>query len=228
MSGRLVALEGPSGAGKSRAVGEVANRGDVTGLPEAYDRIRPRPALSWSSDEELLRLELRLLREDARRYREARALVRRGKIVLADTGFLGPLTYTAGLVRRGLAGPRVLRALVETAGRWADAGRWGLPDAILYLRTSPSDRRRRALADARGHPPSEQARHQQIAAEESRFYRTVVRPLYGPRFRVVSGEGPPDLVAARVGRALARTRPRARLPSPKRVLRGLDPREGVS
>lgn len=222
MTGWLVAVEGPSGAGKSRTVREAARRLVGVALPEAYDRIRPRPSLTWTTDTQLLRLEERLLREDACRYQEGRRLADTGAIVLADTGFLGPLTYTAGLVRHGLASPPTLGKLVRTGRAWHDEGRWSLPDAVLYVRTPASERRRRAGGDPRGHPPRLQARHQLIAEDEQRFYRTVVAPQFGARFRFVSGSGPPEVVVRHLVHALARSRAPARRPSLGRVLRAIE------
>ena len=228
MTGWLVAVEGPSGAGKSRAVRGTARRLGAYAIPEAFDRLRPRPRLTWTTEAGLLRLERRLLREDARRYREGRRLAESGATVLADTGFLGPLTYTEGLVRRGLASRLVLRELVRTARSWSDEERWGLPDAVLYLRTPLHERRRRAAHDPRGHPSPLQARHQLIAEEERRFYRTVVAPQLGGRFRFVSGAGSPEEVDRRLGQALARSRTPARRPSLERILTAIGRPPGVS
>jgi hypothetical protein len=227
MSGWLVAVEGPSGAGKSRTVREAVHLFGVLALPEAYDRIRPRPSLTWKTSADLLRLERRLLREDATRFRVGRHLANDGATVLADTGFLGPLTYTAGLVRLGLAPPSVLADLARTARTWSVEGRWGLPDAVLYLRTPRTVRQRRAARDPRGHPSSLQTRHQAVAAEELRLYRTVLAPAMGPGLRFVSGEGSPEEVARRLVLALERTRIRARRPSLERLLQGIERRGTV-
>lgn len=177
-------------------------------LTEAYDRLRPRPALTWRGPAALLRLERRLLGEEARRYREARELAEAGVLVLADTGFLGPLTYTRALVARGAAPHRLLARLVDDARELAEQGRWGLPDAFVYLVTPSAERHRRAARDPLGHPPSLQPRHQAAGAAEARFYRATVAPAFGARFRFVSGDGAPSRVAARVRRAVAALRDR--------------------
>lgn len=204
MRGRVVAIEGPSAAGKTWAVRDVAPGLGAAPLAEAYDRLRPRPPLAWRTPGELLRTERRLLTEEARRYQEARELAEVGGLVLADTGFLGPLTYAGAVVAHGLVPRSVVVRLVEEARGLAATGRWGLPDAFVYLRTPPAERRRRAARDPRGHPGSLQRRHQLVGEAELRFYRSAVAPRFGPRFRFVSGDGAPALVAGRVRRAVGR------------------------
>ncbi|MGD0258059.1 MAG: hypothetical protein ABSB90_09325 [Thermoplasmata archaeon] len=227
MSGLLVAVDGPSASGKSRAVRAAALRLGADVLPEAYDRLRPRPSLSWDGIPQFLRLEGRLLREDARRFREGRARAAAGATVLADTGFLGPLTYTSGLVGLELVPRSALTDLVRTAHAWEREGRWGWPDAIIYLRTPAAERRRRAENDPRGHPRSLQVRHQQVAEIERRFYRAVVAAAYGDRFRFVAGSGTPDEVADRLVGAVARLPAPPRRPSYRRILFALDRTRGV-
>jgi hypothetical protein len=212
MRGRVVAVEGPSAAGKSRVVRDVAPRIAAAPLAEAYDRLTPTVPLTWRTPAELYRLEHRLLREEARRYREARELADVGGLVLADTAFLGPLTYPWALARLGVAPRSVVLRLVEEARALARHGRWGLPDGFVYLRTPVVERRRRAAHDPHGHPAALQERHQRVGEEELRFYRTVIAPSFGRRFRFVSGEGAPPRVAVRVRRAVRTlpTRPRGR------------------
>jgi hypothetical protein len=227
MTGWLVAVEGPSAAGKTRTVRAASQATGATPLPEAYERLRPRPALTWATEGQLVRLERRLLREECRRYLDARRMTEAGATVLADTGFLGPLTYTLGLARRGLASRSALDALLRTARQASAAGRWGLPDAIVYLRTPLVERRRRAASDPKGHPSALQARHQAIAADEGRVFRTLVAPTFGDRFRYVSAAGPPDAVVRRLVRAVARSHTAAPRPSPDRLLRAIGHSEGV-
>jgi thymidylate kinase len=222
MRGRLVAVEGPSASGKSRAVRGASRRLGATVLPEAYDRIRPALALTWTSAAGLRRLERRLLRDDGRRYREGRERSTGGATVLADTGFLGPLTYTAGLVRLGLAPRPVLVDLLQRARASEAEGQWGLPDAIVYLRTPLAERRRRAEGDPQRHPAHLRRRHEAVATEESRFYRTVVAPEYRDRFVFVSGRGSPDDVVARLVKAVERTPVRIRPPVARRILEAID------
>ncbi|MCI4365830.1 MAG: hypothetical protein L3K10_07235 [Thermoplasmata archaeon] len=227
MAGWVVAVEGASASGKSRTVALARRTFGATALREAVDRLSPPPSFTWTSHVQLLRLERRLLAEDARRYREALRARANGDTVLADTGFLGPLTYTLGLVRSGTVPESVLSGLLTTARAWARAGRWGLPDAILYLRTPLAERQRRAEGDPRGHPTLLQRRHQSIAAEELRFYRRVVAPAFGPRFRFVSGLGAPEEVVARVARAVEATRAPSPRPTVAPLLRALDHPKGV-
>lgn len=227
MPGQLIALEGPSASGKSRTVATLERAVGVRAIPEAYARLRPRPSLTWHGTGALLRLERRLLREEARRYQEGRRSAELGGVVLADTGFLGPITYTAGLVRAGLADRSVLSELLRSGSELARDGRWGLPDSLVYLRTTRRERRRRASADPVGHPESLRARHERVATEELRLYRRVIGPEFGVRFRFVSGDGPPTEVAERIARRLAPPIPTGRPPSLVHILRAIGRSAGV-
>lgn len=229
MRAQVVAVEGPSAAGKTWAVRDVAPGLGAAPLAEAYDRLRPRPPLAWRTPAELLRTERRLLREEARRYREARELAEVGGLVMADTGFLGPLTYVSAVASAGQVPPSLAVRLVEEARGLARAGRWGLPDALVYLRTPPAVRRRRAARDPRGHPASLQRRHQEVGELELRFYRSTLARSFGPRLRFVSGDGPPALVAGRVRRAVGRLLAvRSRPPPVGPILDALEAAAGVS
>ena len=226
--GQVVALEGPSGAGKTRATRAVAHRLGALPIEEAYRRLEPTPEIRWRTPAELLRLERQLLAEEGRRYREARELAAVGALVLADTGFLGPLTYTRALVDARAAPPRVLQNLVSEARRMAHRGQWGLPDAILTLRTPPVERARRAGRDPLGHPPDLQATYQTVGEGEMRVLRDLLRPRYGARFQVVSGTGAASDVVRRlegaVRRVVARPLPRVDL---LRLLLEIDAGAGV-
>jgi thymidylate kinase len=200
--GQIVAIEGPSGAGKSTVARTAARAFGWVPLDEATHRLDPPPSLRFRSDEALLSLERTLLAEEGRRYREAVGQRRLGRTVLVDTGFLGPLTYTAALVVLGDASPRVfarLRSLVVGPERLY---RIGLPDRIVYLDVPARVRRRHRNQDRHGHPREFEARHEVVARVERRFYRDLARGPLARRVRFVSGVGSPRIVAARVRAAV--------------------------
>jgi hypothetical protein len=201
LAGRIIAVDGASGAGKTTAVEAVARTTGWTLLPEGYRRLVPPPSLEFSSPRELVILETRLLREEARRYSEARAWARGGGTVIADTGFLGPLTYADGLVSLGAAPRTVLAPLVAFARRLEARGSWGVADVYLYLETPVSVRTARIRRDPVGHPVELVRRHREVGNFERRFYRERFARLFGPRFRAVSGAGSRTVVARRVARA---------------------------
>jgi thymidylate kinase len=196
--GRVLAIEGSSGAGKTTVVRAAARAFGWQPLPEAFDRLDPPPSLRFQTPEELLSLERTLLAEEERRYREAVEARARGRTVVADTGFLGPLTYTAGLVALGDAAPPVLQALRSLAEGRERSHRIGLPDGIVYLDVPARVRRRRTARDPRGHPTEFQARHEAVGRLERRFYRRLARGALAGRVRFVSGTGAPETVASRV------------------------------
>jgi len=193
----VLALDGPSGAGKSTAAAGVAAALGAELLPEAYRRLRPRPSLAFRSDGELARLEAELLEGEARRYLRAGSWGGPGPVV-ADTGFLGPLTYTWALVRSGRAGASVLPPLVARAAAMARTGRWGLPDLTVYLATPARERSRRVALDPVGHPPDVAGRHEAVGRLEWTLYRRRIGPVLGRRFRVVDGGGAPEAVVRRL------------------------------
>lgn len=202
MPGRIVALEGPSASGKSSVAARWAERTGGAVVEEAFRRLRPRPSLALGSPGNLLELELALLREEPRRLAVARRRAGSGRTVLLDTGVLGPLTYTAGLVADGLAPPALLDRLLAEARTLRDRGRWALPTGIVYLLTPSSVRRDRAGLDPRGHPAALRRRHERVGSWETRFYRRALAPMLGDRLRFVSGRGAPDRVADRVAATL--------------------------
>jgi hypothetical protein len=207
VGGRVVAIEGPSAVGKTEAVGVLVADGRGVRIAEAVDRLRPRPDLDFRSDAELERLELRLLREDGRRFVEARRRAGAGATVLLDTGSLGPLTYTGGLVATGAAPPAVLARLLREARALLRDGRWGLPDGIVFLTAPDATLRARAATDPRGHPAGLHGRHTAIGRREAAFYRRELAPILGRRLKFVSGSGRPGAVARRIVSALRRFPP---------------------
>jgi len=205
---RLVAVDGPSASGKSTVVARLARTQDWVPLAEAYDRTTPPIDLHFSSLPELARIERTLLEEEANRWTVARALLHRGWSVIADTGFLGPLTYTRGLVGEGLASPGLLSELAERAQRLALRRRWGLPDLTVYLQVPERLRRERARLDRAHHPPDLYARHEAVARREAFFYETEWPSIDRSAVYVVPAAGPTDRIAARVAERVRRSLPR--------------------
>jgi len=214
--GRLVAVEGASASGKTTLVRTAARRLGWRALPEAFDRLDPAPSLEFASARELLRLEGTLLAEEARRYREARALCRRGHTVFADTGFLGPLTYTHGLVDLGRAPAAVGRAIERGTRSLLRKGALGIPDLTVYLETTVDERTDRARRGARQHPAGLHTRHEAVGRVERRFFEEVFPSALPDRFRTLRGRSAP----ARLARELAKLVEEA-APSPASRAEGL-------
>jgi hypothetical protein len=195
--GRLIAVEGPSASGKSTLVRLASQRLGWMPLPEAFDRLDPAPSLEFGSPRELLRLEGTLLAAEARRYAEAQRECRRGRTVLADTGFLGPWTYTRGLVALGQAPVSALRTIDRSARSLLERGRLGLPDLTVYLLANARERARRARGDVTHHPTSLWSRHEAVGAVERYWFRTDFPRALPERFRSLrSSTDPRSLVSA--------------------------------
>jgi len=197
--GRLIAVEGASASGKTTLVRTAARTLGWRPLPEAFDRLDPVPSLEFDSPRELLRLEGALVTEEVRRYREAFRLCGRGTTVLADTGFLGPLTYTLGLVELGRAPASAGRTLERSVRSLLRAGALGIPDLTVYLHTTADERRRRARAGARHHPVSLFPRHESVGAVERRYFESGFPAVLPDRFRVLRASGRPNDLARRLG-----------------------------
>ncbi len=210
--GIVVAIEGASAAGKSSVVRAARAAYGWSALSEAFERLDPRPSLAFASPRALLATERRLLREEGRRSREANRERARGDVVVADTGFWGPLTYTAGLVALGLAERSVLAALGEDAS--ARGALPCVPDLVVYLDASATGRHERARRDRGTHPAALEPRHAAVGAfERSFFVRTVPRVLPGA-IRRIRAVGSPEELADRLRRVVADL-PRAPGPSPE-------------
>ena len=200
--GRLIALEGPSGVGKSTTALRVAPHLGWYPLAEAFARLRPPPSLAFRTGPGLVTLEERLLAEEGRRYGEAIGRSRRGQRVLADTGFLGPLTYAAGLVAGGWTQPAVLDRVRRTFDRrWAE-GKIGWPDAVLYLDLPGPALALRAARDTEGHPKALALRHRSVARFERAFYLHDLERCWPGRVIRIPAAGSPLAVARRVEAAL--------------------------
>ena len=206
---RIVAVEGVSGAGKTAAVELVSIELGAVPLGEAYATAARPPSLNYSSPRELWSIERQLVKEESRRFLEARRLSTSGRLVLADTDFLGPLTYTWGLRESGevpwdLVGP-VRGALRELCSRH----RWGLADLYVYLDVSESLARRRAATDSFGHPENLRSRHERVGRVERRFFVETLPMLLPHRVVVLPGRGSRRTVSGRVAAALRRARRRS-------------------
>ena len=203
----LVAIEGPSGIGKSTLTARAAAAFGWAALAEAYDRLDPPPDITVPTVSALARTERALLAEEGRRWRTAVALRNRGATVVADTGFLGPLTYTHGMVVLRTAPPALHTELVGRARAMAARGRWGLPDLILCLTSRTATRRLRTERDPARHPASLRERHEAVGRVEQRFYRQL-RRRYPGRVRFLNAEGSVDAQVARLPRILRGVLPR--------------------
>ena len=214
--GRLVAIEGASASGKTTLVRTAARLLGWHPLPEAFDRLDPAPTLEFGSPAELLRLEGTLLAEESCRYREARTLCRRGRTVLADTGFLGPLTYTCGLVEVGRAPASVGRVIGQATRSLLRKGTLGIPDLTIYLHTSASERAQRARSGAQGHPAALFTRHEAVGRVERRYFEEVFPAALPDRFRKLRGRAGPAGLARELAQIVG-----AAAPSPASRAEGL-------
>jgi thymidylate kinase len=198
MPGRIVVVEGPSGAGKSTLVRAVVKSFGWTALPEAFDRLSPRPDLTVPTEAALLRTEQALAREELRRSKEAHRLRSAGHLVIADTGFAGPLTYTAGLIHEGWAAPAVFAKVRRFATPSDTAGPWTWPDLLVYLDVPAATARDRAVRDPERHPPELVGRHAAVAGFERAFYRDLGQRFPAAGIRFVRPTESPASVAERV------------------------------
>jgi AAA domain len=206
---RIVALEGMSGIGKSRLAHALAGDGRTV-LTEAYDRLRPPPSLAVPDARALLDVETRLFREEERRYRQALGLRAAGATVIADTGFLGPLTYSVGMAAID-PGRDVIAPMRAAYAGSAARGRIGVPDLTVLLTVSEATRRRRLAGDPVRHPVAWRRRHAAIGRIERSIWEGPLARRLGRRVVPVSAAGPPGAVAERVRRLLLQTSARPAL-----------------
>lgn len=217
----IVALEGPSASGKSTVAARLAARQGWALIAEAVDRLDPAPSLDFRSEGALLDLETTLLEEDARRFEAACRIAARGTTVVCDTGFVGALSYTAGLLATRRCEPETYARLLAVARRLARARRIGLPDLSVYLAVPARVRADRAAGDPAHHPSRLRARHELIG----RFEWDVFRPWFASaqpgRVAVVGSAGPAETVARAIERrAKATPRLRGRTLALARLLEG--------
>lgn len=189
--GLLIAIEGRSAAGKSTLVQLAARTLGWTPIAEAYHRISPAPPLEVGTARELLDLEEVLLEEEVRRFAESRRACARGRTVLADTGFFGPVTYTRGLVALGRAPAYVSRLVDRRARSLVRRGALGLPDLSVYLETTRRERARRARDDRPHRPAGLVSRHEAVGAVERRFFVETFPAALPDRFRTLRGSADP-------------------------------------
>jgi len=203
----LLALEGPSGAGKSSVSRALGERLGATVLPEAFERIAPRPSLEFRTLEELRSLELALLAAEIARFRDAEALRARGSAVILDTGPWGPLTYSWGLRETVASQWDILPDLLTAARRHPGLERFPLPELTVYLDVPEAVAARRAASDPAGHPPGLQDRHRRVARFERLLYLRTFPETLPARFLTVSGEPSPSQLAVALADRLERLGP---------------------
>ena len=196
----VIALGGPSASGKTATTRALSHRFGWVVVEEAYARLRPPPTLGFASQGKLVALELRLLEEETRRFREALSLAREGRPVVVDTPFLDPVGYTAGLYVLRRASPASLSAVLRRATSLAREGALGLPDLTIRLAVPLASRRRRAAVDPTGHPRAFRARHEAVGAVETRLLEPWWRRSLPGRTRRVQATGTVASVAARIDR----------------------------
>lgn len=202
--GPIVAVEGPSGVGKSTLVAGLGLPGRIEGIEEAY-RLTARPLrLRYHGERELDRIERRLYLLDRARWQRAARRARSGRTVVLDTGPLGTITYTWGLVRLGLADPVTLARAIDRFDADLDRGVMGLPDGVLFLVAPAATRRKRVEADPVGHRVGDRQRFETVGRLEQRLWNRAWGPLLGRRWGRLSAAGTAAEVRAEARRRLAR------------------------
>jgi hypothetical protein len=205
--GTLIAIEGASAAGKTTLVRAAGRRLGWLPVPEAIDRLVPPPSIDFGSPEELLALEETLLAEESRRYLEARQRCAVGRTVVADTGFLGPVTYTHGLFELGRAPASVTRSIDRSARALMRNGGLGIPDLTVYLATTHRERAEHVRKDAPRRPVALQSRHEAVGAVERRYFETEFPRALPGRFRVLRGSATPASRLSALRALVARAEP---------------------
>ncbi len=216
--GRLIAVEGASGVGKTATARALSKALSATWIREAFERLDPSPSLEIPDVPTLIDLERTLLLEESRRFREADKLRARGRDVVVDTGFIGPITYTIGLAE---IDPRWVPArvpLIAEARRLIRAGWLGLPDRSVYLDLGARAVADRIRADPAGHPARWAARHARVAVKERALWLRRIRLLSPERLLVVRADRPAATLAKEIKGQLDALEPMRR-PSTAEALR---------
>ena len=146
----MLAIEGVSHVGKSTLARGLAKEWGSPAITEAYDRLGADRTLAFRSDLELRQIELELAQEDLQRMRDATTTSNEGPGVILDTDFLGPLSYTRGLVQLGMARPETFDWLLRRYEQELARQRWRPADYYLYLDAPPALLRRRAVVGGSG------------------------------------------------------------------------------
>lgn len=217
-TGLVIAVEGVSGAGKTTVSRRWAEAHDAVWIPEAWDRMRPRPSLAFRTVARLERLEMSLLLEDARRFREARAAAAEGSTVVLDTDFVGTLSYVWGLACAVDPKWNVLPTLTATARELHQRGGWGLADRYCYLDATPETATGRTRGSRRRHPVDWAERHARVGAAEREFWLGSGIPDFSARVVRIDANRPLERVVAAVSRTLPKTSRTPAVPDPFALL----------
>jgi thymidylate kinase len=218
----VIAIEGLSGSGKTTVVRALSRLPGIKTVSEAYDRFPRRPSLYFDTPDELLRLELRLLAEDTRRYTESRRAERSVTQVVTDTDFLGTLTYVRGLATEIDARWNVLAPLLQRARTELERGSWGLADRYLYLTLPPDQALARATGAPTTHPEPLRDRHHRVGLSEREFYLRRLPVLLPDRVESVAATGTAEAIVSEIRRRLLRTAPPTTAQEAGRVLAWFD------
>jgi hypothetical protein len=199
----MLAIEGVSHVGKSTLARGLAQEWGSPAIAEAYDRLGADRTLDFRSDLELRPIELELAREDLERLRDATTTSYEGPGVILDTDFLGPLSYTRGLVHLGMARPETFRWLLRRYEQDLARQRWRPADYYLYLDATPALLRRRAAVGGRAGLDPVIERHLLVGAQERQFFLGPLQRILGPRLIRLPAVGRIELVKERAVRRLS-------------------------
>ncbi|MGC2034124.1 MAG: AAA family ATPase [Thermoplasmata archaeon] len=199
----MLAIEGVSHVGKSTLARGLAKEWGSPAITEAYDRLGADRTLAFRSDLELRQIELELAQEDLQRMRDATTTSNEGPGVILDTDFLGPLSYTRGLVQLGMARPETFDWLLRRYEQELARQRWRPADYYLYLDAPPALLRRRAVVAGRAGLDPVIERHLLVGAEERQFFLGPLQRILGPRLIRLSTVGRIELVRQRALKRLS-------------------------